>query len=216
MALAGTTAASLAVLVFATGIPSVVLADGGGSDALAELLARSPGARIGSVALKAKTPRMAIAPAAGEEPGRGTGLPGNPIASVLGSSPGPEGPVPGTLPGGFPSDFVAPGPNPLESVPGSPTASGAPTFDNISFPGVGGVPIFVPGTGGGGGGGGTVPGPDEPETPTPETPPTELPPPPVVPPVVTPVPEPATWFMLIVGFGAIGGAMRQRRRAAFV
>lgn len=31
-----------------------------------------------------------------------------------------------------------------------------------------------------------------------------------------PVPEPATWLMLIAGFGAVGGAMRSRqRRAAF-
>lgn len=30
---------------------------------------------------------------------------------------------------------------------------------------------------------------------------------------VAPLPEPATWGMLIVGFGAIGGAMRARRRA---
>lgn len=30
--------------------------------------------------------------------------------------------------------------------------------------------------------------------------------------VFTPVPEPATWLMMILGFGAIGAAMRRRRR----
>jgi len=32
---------------------------------------------------------------------------------------------------------------------------------------------------------------------------------------VAPVPEPATWALMILGFGAVGGAMRSRRRAAF-
>ena len=30
---------------------------------------------------------------------------------------------------------------------------------------------------------------------------------------ITPVPEPATWAMMVAGFGAIGGAMRLRKRA---
>lgn len=30
------------------------------------------------------------------------------------------------------------------------------------------------------------------------------------------IPEPSTWALLILGFGAIGGAMRQRRRASLV
>ncbi|HEV2044556.1 MAG TPA: PEPxxWA-CTERM sorting domain-containing protein, partial [Sphingomicrobium sp.] len=29
----------------------------------------------------------------------------------------------------------------------------------------------------------------------------------------TPVPEPATWAMMLVGFGAIGIGMRRRRRS---
>ncbi|MBA3896014.1 MAG: PEPxxWA-CTERM sorting domain-containing protein [Sphingomonadaceae bacterium] len=31
---------------------------------------------------------------------------------------------------------------------------------------------------------------------------------------VSPVPEPAIWAMMIVGFGAIGGAMRHRRQVS--
>ena len=30
---------------------------------------------------------------------------------------------------------------------------------------------------------------------------------------VNPVPEPATWAMMLVGFGAVGGALRSRRKA---
>jgi hypothetical protein len=33
---------------------------------------------------------------------------------------------------------------------------------------------------------------------------------PVVPPVATAVPEPATWAMMIVGFGFVGGTIRRR------
>jgi hypothetical protein len=31
--------------------------------------------------------------------------------------------------------------------------------------------------------------------------------------LTAPVPEPATWAMMLIGFGAIGGAMRRRRTA---
>ncbi len=34
-------------------------------------------------------------------------------------------------------------------------------------------------------------------------------------PAVAPVPEPATWAMMVLGFGAIGGAARLRRAGAF-
>ena len=34
-------------------------------------------------------------------------------------------------------------------------------------------------------------------------------------PYVLPVPEAASWCMMVVGFGAVGGAMRSRRRAVF-
>ena len=56
----GVGATALGLLLFATELPSALM-QGGGSKALAELLARSPGARVGGVALKAKKPRMAKA-----------------------------------------------------------------------------------------------------------------------------------------------------------
>lgn len=36
----------------------------------------------------------------------------------------------------------------------------------------------------------------------------------VIPPIPGAVPEPGTWAMMLIGFGAIGGAMRARRRAS--
>ena len=55
-------------------------------------------------------------------------------------------------------------------------------------------PLFVPGGGGGGGGITTL----------------VTPPPSAVP----GVPEPATWAMMIIGFGLLGGLLRRRRRTA--
>ncbi|MFW2851001.1 PEPxxWA-CTERM sorting domain-containing protein [Sphingomonas sp. TX0543] len=63
------------------------------------------------------------------------------------------------------------------------------------------IPPVNNGGGGGGGGGGIIVTP----TPTPTGSPT---------PPVTPVPEPATWAMLLAGFFGIGIAMRRRVRAA--
>jgi hypothetical protein len=34
--------------------------------------------------------------------------------------------------------------------------------------------------------------------------------------ITAPVPEPSTWAMLVLGFGAMGGAMRSRRAAKSV
>ncbi|HEY0165111.1 MAG TPA: PEPxxWA-CTERM sorting domain-containing protein [Sphingomicrobium sp.] len=55
-------------------------------------------------------------------------------------------------------------------------------------------PLVIPGGGGGGGGITTLV--------TPPTPPTAVP----------GVPEPATWAMMIIGFGLLGGQLRRRRR----
>lgn len=85
--------------------------------------------------------------------------------------------------------------------PGSPLAAGGPgssipaPFDPpAGSPGFSGG-IIPPGTGGGGsnGGGGNPPPPGPPP-----------------PPIVTPVPEPATWIMMIVGVGLIGIQLRRR------
>jgi hypothetical protein len=39
------------------------------------------------------------------------------------------------------------------------------------------------------------------------------PPPPPPPPPVGGIPEPGTWALMILGFGAVGAAMRRRRQA---
>ena len=175
----GMTAGALLALLLATVIPAG-LVPAGGSAALAELLARSPGERIGAEALKAKQRRAALAPqVASEAP------PQNAFASVLGASAGPEDAVPGAPTDGlgFPSDFLA---------PDAPVSLDMPPVELATVPGLPGSP-FAP------------------------LPPL-LPPLPDIAgtgPVVAGVPEPATWLMLIIGFGAIGQSVRRRSRAAF-
>lgn len=200
-------AVAAAALFLTTAFPGRLSSAVGGSVALAELAARSPGMRVGGVALKAKEPRLA--PTATGAPVGGTSAPGNPLASALGTSLGPEGPVPTSGPvasGTFPADFIAPA-VPLTlaaATPGRPGAAPPGGFATGPLPSGGGFAIFPPGGGGGSGG----------------SPPISQPPgggtviPPVVPPVGA-VPEPATWLMLIAGFGIIGGAMRRRRRVHF-
>ena len=106
-------------ILLATETPGGLIPGIGGSKALAELAARSPGVRLGGVALKAKKPRLAALPVGeGEETPAGPGSE-TPLANVLGTSAGPEGAVPGVGPlgpGGFPSDLANPG----GIVPGAP------------------------------------------------------------------------------------------------
>jgi len=81
---------------------------------------------------------------------------------------------------------VAGAPTPITPTGGTP--GGPPILSNIPTPG-------------GGGGGFTPPVQTTSEVPTtPQTP-------------VTPVPEPATWAMMIVGFALIGRALRRKRGA---
>jgi hypothetical protein len=84
--------------------------------------------------------------------------------------------------------------------PASRTNPGAPGGGIPAPPGGGGIGGGVGGGGGigdgGGGGGGGPPGPNPPGPPTP--------------PVVTPVPEPATWLMMIAGVALLGLQLRRR------
>lgn len=199
-----------AALLLATELPQglALAADGGG--ALAELAARSPGARIGGVALKAKAPRSAMAPITDTAPAPGSS-PG--LAAALGTNALPEGPVPTSGPG-VASDVFAP---PVPGIPGlpgpaAPGASGGPGFAGVPFPSTGGLPIFLPGgPGGGGGSPGTGTTPPIGETPGGGT----VVPTPGPTPGAGPIPEPSTWLMLIAGFAAIGSAMRRSRRVRF-
>ena len=87
---------------------------------------------------------------------------------------------PPTPPPSVPSQ-VAGAPVPITPVAGA----GPPVLSNIPAPGGGGGGIFTPPV--------VV-------SATPEVPPT----------AVTPVPEPATWAMMIFGFALIGRALRRR------
>lgn len=198
------------VLLLATELPAGLSGGGGASAALAELAARSPGMRIGGVALKAKSKRAHLAPAAAPAAPAPGARP--PVASVMGVATGPVGAVPGAGaigPSAFPQDFLTPGPSNLPAAGASPPIGAVGV---VPLPPVGSPAIIVPGGPGGGGvippGGGTLtPPPDGGETVTP---------PPVVvvpPPVTSAVPEPSTWLLLIVGLGYAGRTMRQRRRA---
>lgn len=93
-------------------------------------------------------------------------------------------------------ELVDPG---LVRDPAAPGSNIAPPTPGSALPGDPGGP--VPPLPGGGGGG--PPTPPEP-TPTPT---------PTSPPIVTPVPEPATWVMMIAGIGLIGMQLRRRRTA---
>lgn len=184
-------AASAGSLIAFTQFRPAFAADGSVSTTLAELAARSPGARIGGIALKAKTKRrapVALAKAAPPAtPGRGA-----PIASVMSAPPVDSfgAPAPGFGPGIASTEAVTPAPLP---VPGGSTGV---------VPGPGGGVIIGPGPGGGTG---VTPEPTPtPPVVTPTTPPTNPP--------VAAVPEPGTWLMMITGFGFVGGAMRSRRR----
>jgi hypothetical protein len=95
--------------------------------------------------------------------------------------------------------FVPEVPATVDTIPGlavAPADVGAPIVTDL-LPPVGPPPgglIF--GGGGGGGGGGLI----------------GSVPPSVIPPVPSAVPEPSTWALMLLGFGAIGGSLRRARR----
>lgn len=210
VAVGATLAVAGASLLLLTEFPPGLASGAGASTALAELAARSPGARIGGIALKAKTRRASPRSLArGAMPAGGAAPPalGAPIASVMSAGPaGPLGAAPAGL-GSFPGDLILPA---TTVVPGSSAVVAPAPGGGVGFvpgPGGGGVIIGAP-PGGGGTPGATTPTP----TPTPTvTPPVVVPTPnPTTPPVAA-IPEPATWAMLIAGFGFVGGRLRRRR-----
>lgn len=150
------------------------------------LAGRSPGERL--AAELTKTKRMAAAAPQPERTARALPRVRTPAAEAVAR---PAAALPGA-----PDLF---GPALLDQAPVPPVFAGG----FLPAPGPGGFysgPSFLPapgigggGIGGGGGGGGLLPGPGE--TPV--------------------VPEPATWLLMILGFGALGFRMRQRRVRAF-
>jgi len=140
------------------------------------------------------TAKPAIRPASAGRPTSAAALPADapciPVAPGAGLLPGPVAPL---------VTFADPGLLGLDT-PG--TGGGVGTPGGIGggggFPGIG-VPPIGPGSGG--------PTPDNPVTPTPSPTPTPTPP------QESPIPEPATWLLMIGGFALAGTAMRRRRTA---
>jgi hypothetical protein len=173
-----------------------VLAEQGGA-ALREIVrdptsifsSRSPGARAPGALTQSK-PHM---------------KPWEPTERVLSpvlDRPGAAGPADA---GGLPEQVAsAVGP---AAVGGTPGAGGTPV--PLPIPGLPGSSggLIPPGGGssGGGSGGGSSGGGSSGGSSG------GNPPPPPPPPVVSPVPEPATWVMMIVGVGMIGWQLRRRR-----
>lgn len=196
-------------LIVLSEFPSALASDGGGSATLAELSARSPGARIGGVALKAKTKRRAPVAVARPAAALGGATPSElaaQIASVLGAEPLE---LLGAAPSGFgalPDEGHGPGLGIATTV----LARGG-NFGFGPLPGGGGVVIGPGGGGGSGGGSSSTPTPEPSPTHTSTPPAVALTPTPTVPPVAA-VPEPGTWLMLIAGLGFLGANMRSTKR----
>lgn len=159
-------------------------------DPISVLAARSPGAR-GAGALSQSKARLAKKASAPWD---------QPVERVLNAvRTRPSTVVPAETVTFAP---VIGGPGDLNGVPAvEPLGDAGGLPIGGGFPG-GFGPVIV-GGGGGGGGGGTTPG--EPGTDNPTPTPTV----PVVP--IPAVPEPATWLMMLLGFGSMGFVLRSRR-----
>jgi hypothetical protein len=97
-------------------------------------------------------------------------------------------------------DIVPGGAEPTDGfIPGIDTETVLPSIVGPGFPDIG------PTGGGGGGGGGNPPVPPVVEPPTG---------PPILEPPTTPVPEPATWALMMLGFGLLGARLRATSSAA--
>jgi hypothetical protein len=161
-------------------------------DPLSLFADRSPGERGTGALLSTKPMKTAMADAGPEERVLAGVRDRDPPVGGLPELPGLNDPAFATDPGSPPADGGVPG------DPGGGSSSFAPFS---AFPGIGG-PGFLAG------GGGDPPG---------SGPPGSGPPgfgAPGLPPVLSAVPEPGTWAMLILGFFAVGAAMRRRMRTA--
>lgn len=183
---------------------------------------RSPGGRAEGALLPTKPPRERVLSTIRERDPAGT-LPGveDPVVAGVPEAGAPGGPAPeervlsgereGLPGGGAPGGFGGPGGfAPFGGAPGGLIPENFATAP----PGGPGDP-GVPGD----------PGPDGPGNPIPGTPPGLLDPgpgpdgpgiPPGLPGGGSPVPEPATWAMMLLGFFAIGAAIRRRKRNALI
>lgn len=168
---------------------------------LSVLAARSPGARATGALTQTKLRKATPA----------EGVLSNALTRPLDrfAAPGLGGTAPGAAPADTVGDTVT---DAVADLPVPPTGPGSFGPIGIGFIPTPGGFVVTPNVGGttGGGGGGTGGGgstpPDTSVTPvSPAVPVT-----PVTP--VAAVPEPATWLTLLLGFGAIGGALRSRRR----
>ena len=154
-----------------------------GADFLKLIGQRSPGARVAGELADSKARRLAqiTRPHQRALPKiRRPGLPEDLVKSVFAP----------------PTDIAPPGPvlPQLADVLTPPVFAGVPPVLGFSPPGGGGVIVGPPGG--------------------PGTPPITIEPP-VTPPIITPpttpaVPEPGTWAMMLIGFGAAGVALRRR------
>lgn len=149
---------------------------------LSVLEGRSPGARVGGALFQTKQRRAAAQRARPIPPGL---VPHERVLAMTRSRPAasPVAPLGDAVP-----DLALLGqPGDLFAVPNVPAPSGAPAFDVPGFS-FGDAPGFAA----------EPQNPSQPGTPVPEGP-------------GPAVPEPATWLMMILGMGAIGGMLRGRR-----
>jgi hypothetical protein len=183
-------AAALSVATFsrsdlATKVREAASAGVSGIKTVAAMLAdRSPGERPAGALASLKQKRQ---PALHQRALPKVRKPESPLMGIVGAPPVPPVEVLPTTPL---YAMVTSPPVPEALIPGGPVGGGViPPSGNSSPPG---------------GGGGIIVPPQTPETPiVPGTPGT---------PSVPAVPEPATWTMMLVGFGLIGWAIRRDRR----
>ena len=194
-------------------------------DPLTLFAERSPGGRAEGALLSTKPPKERVLSTIRDRDPAGT-LPGvdDPVVAGVPEAAGPAGPAPeervlsgereglpggGGAPGGAPGGFgpggfggpgFAPGPGGLIPEPQAATFPGTPP----------------PGPGIGDDGPGVL-NPIDDLDPTSRPPPGTNPPPDIFNPLPgggSPVPEPATWAMMLLGFFVIGAAIRRRNRNA--